>query len=316
MKRLAILDDYEHAALESADWKRLAGDVDVTVFHEHVSDLDSLERQLKEFELIFLMRERTAFPRALFERLPKLEHLITSGMRNASIDLSAATDHDVLVTGTPILAHPPAEHTWALILSLTKRIVPDVTAMREGRWDSALSRSLRGRTLGVIGVGRQGSQVARIASVFGMNVIAWSQNLTREICAEVGAELVSRSRVFSEADIVTLHLQLSERTRGLVGRPELQSMKSDAYLVNTSRGPIIEETALIEALEAGNIAGAALDVFDVEPLPADHPLRRAPNVILTPHTGYVTDDNYAGFYSTAIANIRAWLDGAPLNRLA
>jgi phosphoglycerate dehydrogenase-like enzyme len=315
MKKLAILDDYEQAALGIADWSPLGNDVDISVFHDVVTDTDALVKRLEDFEILFLMRERTAFPRALLERLPKLEFIVTSGMRNAAIDMAAAKDCGVVVTGTPILPYPAAEHTWSLILALFKRIPQSDADTRAGRWSSRLNIGLKGKTLGIVGLGKLGAQVARVAAAFDMHVIAWSQNLTAERCAEVGVEYVAREALFENADAVTIHLQLGERNRGLITEADFERMKPEAFLINTSRGPIVDETALIRALQRGRIAGAGLDVYDVEPLPADHALRRLPNTVVTPHQGYVTLENYRQFYESAVDNIKSWLEGKPINVL-
>lgn len=314
MKKLAILDDYEHVALGMTDWSPL-DDVEFTVFHEPIGDPDHVVARLADFELVFLMRERTPFPREVIERLPKLELIVTSGMRNFSIDLAAAQRCGVVVTGTPILPYPAAEHTWALILALTKRIPTCDAAMRAGGWTEGLNVGLNGKTLGVIGLGKLGSQVARVGQAFGMHVVAWSQNLTPERCEELGVRLVGRETLFETADVVTIHLHVGERNRGLVTAADFERMKPSAYLVNTSRGPIVDEADLVSALERGTIAGAGLDVFDREPLPIDHRLRALPNTVLTPHQGYVTLENYRAFFATAVENIRAYLDGTPINRL-
>lgn len=316
MKKLAIIDDYEGAALSSADWDALAGRVEIKVFNDHLDGEAAVAESLADFEIVFLMRERTPFPESLFARLPKLEHIVTSGMRNASIDLDAARRHDVVVSGTPILPYPAAEHAWALILALAKRIPADDVRMRQGRWGEDVNLGLKEKTLGVIGLGKLGSQVARVGLAFGMNVIAWSENLTTERCAAIGVRLVSKQELLRCADFVSIHLVLGERSRGLIGTNEFRLMAPTAFLVNTSRGPIVDEAALIEALRSGEIAGAGIDVFDTEPLPADHPLRGLPNTVLTPHQGYVTRENFRIFYSTAIANILSWLDGRPANVLS
>jgi len=315
MKKLAIIDDYEQAAHTSADWERLSGKVSVEVFGDHLEDEDAVAERLADFEIVFLMRERTPFGASLIARLPKLEHVITSGKRNASIDLAAAHERGVIVTGTPILPYPAAEHAWALMLALAKRIPHDDAAMREGRWGEGLNLGLRGKTLGVIGLGKLGSQVATVGLAFGMEVIAWSQNLTAERCAEVGVRLAAREELLTSADFITIHLVLGERSRGLIGAGELKLMKPTAYLVNTSRGQIVDEAAIVEALQSGRIAGAGLDVFEAEPLADDHPLRALPNTVLTPHHGYVTRENFRIFYETAIENILSWLGGTPVNML-
>ena len=315
MKKLAIIDDYEHAALALADWSPLDGAVAITTFHDHVNDEDALAERLEPFHIVCIMRERTPFPRTLLARLSSLEHLVTSGMRNASIDLDAARSLGIAVTGTPILPYPAAEHTWALILALAKRIPADDSAMRAGGWGTALNHGLNGKTLGVVGLGKLGSQVARVGQAFGMRVVAWSPNLTPERCAELGVERLSKEALFASADVVTVHLQLSPRSQGLITGDDLARMKPTAYLVNTSRGPIVDESALIAVLGAGSIAGAGLDVYAMEPLPPDHAFRRLPNTVLTPHQGYVTAENYREFFTTAVGNVRAWLDGRVVNAL-
>ncbi len=315
MKKLAIIDDYEHAALESADWSSVQGDIEVSVFHDHLEDEDAVAERLQPFDIVSLMRERTPFPGSLLARLPNLELLVTSGMRNASIDLEAARNRSIVVTGTPILPYPAAEHAWALIIALAKRVTADDHSMRAGRWCETPTVGLNGKTLGVIGLGRLGPRVAGFGQAFGMNVAAWSLNLTRERCDEVGVTLASRKELFATSDFVTVHLTLGERSRGLIGAADFALMKPTAYFVNTSRGPIVDEAALVDALQRNAIAGAGLDVYDIEPLPADHPLRRLPNTIVTPHTGYVTKENFELFFTTTVSNIRAWLDGEPVNVL-
>lgn len=315
MKKLAIIDDYERAALESADWSSVQGDIEVSVFHDHLEDEDAVAERLQPFDVVSLMRERTPFPGSLLARLPNLELLVTSGMRNASIDLEAARNRGVVVTGTPILPYPAAEHAWALIIALAKRVTADDHSMRAGRWCETPTVGLNGKTLGVIGLGRLGPRVAGFGQAFGMNVAAWSLNLTRERCDEVGVTLASREELFATSDFVTVHLTLGERSRGLIGAADFALMKPTAYFVNTSRGPIVDEAALVDALQRNAIAGAGLDVYDIEPLPADHPLRRLPNTIVTPHTGYVTKENFELFFTTTVSNIRAWLDGEPVNVL-
>ena len=313
--RVAILDDYQDVARRLADWKSLPAEV--VVFRDHLSDESKVADRLADFYVVVAMRERTPFPRSLFERLPRLRLLVTTGMRNASIDLRAAGDRDVVVSGTAGLPSPTAELTWALILALVRHVPREDRAMREGRWQETLGTTLKGRTLGVLGLGQLGSRVARVGTAFEMDVIAWSQNLTAERAAAVGATLAgSRDELLARADIVTIHLVLSDRTRGLVGARELGLMRPTAYLVNTSRGPIVDEGALIATLRAGKIAGAGLDVYDEEPLPADHPLRRLPNTVITPHLGYVTEETYQIFYSQALEDIRAFLAGTPVRVLS
>jgi phosphoglycerate dehydrogenase-like enzyme len=315
MLRAAILDDYQGVALALADWARLKPEVEAVAFAEHMADPDTLVAKLESFEIIVAMRERTPFPRDVLERLPKLKLLITSGMRNAAIDVAAATARGVTVCGTDMLGYPTAELTWGLILALTRRIPREIEATRAGHWQVDLGIGLKGKTLGVIGLGKLGSQVARVGKAFEMDVIAWSQHLTSERATAAGARLVGKNELLNNADIVTVHLVLSERTRGLIGAPELALMKPSALLVNTSRGPIVGEMALAEALISRRIAGAALDVFDVEPLPRNHPLRQVDNLILTPHVGYVTLENYQQIFEQTVENIRAFLNGQPMRVL-
>ncbi len=311
MKRCAIIDDYQECALEMADWASL--DVEVTAFKEHWADEDESARRLAAFEIVCIMRERTPFPGSLIAKLPKLKLLLTSGMRNFSIDLAAARDHGVVVCGTPSLGYPTAELTWGLILGLARNIPLEDRSTRLGAWQRTIGHGLRGKTLGVLGLGRLGGQVATIGQAFGMAVIAWSRNLTAERCAEIGATLVGKDELFSRADVLTIHLVLGERTRGLVQAADLARLKPSATFVNTSRGPIVDEAALIEVLEDRRIAGAALDGYDTEPLPLDHPFRRLDNTVITPHLGYVSVENYQGFYGGMVDNIRAWLAGTPIN---
>ncbi len=313
MKRCAIIDDYQECALEMADWAALGDDVEVTAFKEHWADEDEVARRLAEFEIVCVMRERTPFPGSLVAKLPKLELLLTSGMRNFSIDLAAARDHGVVVCGTPSLGYPTAELTWGLILGLARHIPLEDRSTRLGSWQRTVGTCVQGNTLGVLGLGRLGGQVATVGKAFGMEVIAWSENLTDERCAEIGAKRVDKDELFARADVLTIHLILSERTRGLVQAADLVRLKPSAYFVNTSRGPIVDEAALIEVLEQNRIAGAALDVYDVEPLPLDHPFRRLENTVITPHLGYVSVENYRGFYGGMVDDIRAWLTGAPIN---
>ena len=316
MRRLAILDDYQDVALSLADWGRLEPDVAVSVFRDHVADLDALAERLHDFEIVVAMRERTPFARALFERLPNLRLLVSTGERNRSIDLDAAREAGVVVCGTGGVGSGTVELTWGLIIALMRNIPREDAAVRAGSWQVSLGPELAGRTIGVVGLGRVGGRVAQIARAFGMSVIAWSENLTAERAAAVEARLVGKDELFASADVVTLHLVLGERTRGLLGERELALMKPTAYLVNTSRGPIVDERALVNALRAGSIAGAALDVFDEEPLPVDHPLRTLDNTVLTPHIGYVGQDAYAVFYADALEDVEAFLAGAPIRPLA
>ena len=311
--RCAVLDDHQGVAERFGPWERL--DVDVTVFRDHLAADDAVVERLRPFDIVVAMRERTPFGAARLERLPNLRLLVTTGMGNASIDLDAARRLGITVCGTNGLATPTAELTWALILALTRNVVTEDANVRAGRWQTTIGPELHGRTLGVLGLGRQGAQVARIGRAFGMPVLAWSANLTDARAAEHGAARVDLPELLARADVVTIHLRLSDRTRGLIGAEQLAAMRPDAYLVNTSRGPIVDERALLDALHRGTIAGAALDVFDTEPLPADHPLRSAPNTVLTPHIGYVSTGTYEVFFRDAVDDIAAFLDGAPVRVL-
>ncbi|PRX46106.1 phosphoglycerate dehydrogenase-like enzyme [Prauserella shujinwangii] len=311
--RIAILDDYQNVALELADWDSLGAEVEV--FTEHVADRDELVRRLAGCEVVVAMRERTPFPAALLERLPDLRLLVTTGPRNASIDLAAAERLGIVVCGTGYLPHPTAEHTWALILAAMRNLPVEERSVREGGWQRTVGRGLHGATLGLLGLGRLGSRVARIGQAFGMRTIAWSRHLTPERAAEHDVTAVSEEELLRTADVLSIHLVLSERTRGLLGAEELALLKPTALLVNTSRGPIVDETALVTALREGRIGGAALDVYDVEPLPADHPLRSLPNTVLTPHIGYVTRDLYEVFYRDAVEDIAAYQAGEPVRVL-
>jgi phosphoglycerate dehydrogenase-like enzyme len=315
MTRIAVLDDYQDAARRMADWSRLPAGAELAVFRDHVADLEAVAARLASFDVVVAMRERTPFPRALLERLPRLRLLVTTGMRNAAIDLQAAADRGVLVCGTGGLPYPTAELAWGLVLALARRIPREDRATREGRWQETVGLGLNGKTLGVLGLGTLGSRVARFGRAFEMDVLAWSQNLTAERAAEIGAVRVDRDELLARSDVVAIHLVLSERTRGLIGARELGLMKRTAYLVNTSRGPIVDEAALVRALRDGIIAGAGLDVYDEEPLPPDHPLRGLPNTVITPHLGYVTEETYRIFYGQALEDILAYLRGEPVRVL-
>ncbi len=314
--RCAILDDYQNVALTAADWSKVAGDLDIKVFNEHLGGPDNVVKALQGFAIVCAMRERTGFPRAVIERLGDLKLLITTGLRNASIDVAAAKARGVVVCGTPAVGNPTSGIAIGHMLELTRRIGYENARMKAGvPWQSTIGVDLEGLTLGVLGLGKLGTRTTNIAKAFGMKVIAWSQNLTPEKCKEVGVGHVSKEDLFRQADFVTIHVVLSERSRGLVGAKELALMKPSAYIVNTSRGPIIDEAALLAALRGKNIAGAGLDVFDVEPLPTDHPLRKLDNVVLTPHLGYVAMQNYRAYFSGVVDDIRAFLDGKPVRVL-
>jgi len=314
--KIAILDDYQNVAREFADWSRLPDGAEPAFFHDTIKDMDALVARLEPFEVIGAMRERTPFPRALFERLPNLRLLVTTGMRNLSIDMVAARDHDVLVCGTGSVAHGTAELAFALILALARNLTVENRSVKEGGWQLGIGRDLNGATLGIIGLGRLGRQVAGMGRAFGMEIVAWSQNLTAERAEEAGAALVSKEELLRRADFVTIHQLLSDRTRGLIDAEALACMRAHAYLVNTSRAPIVDTEALVAALKEKRIAGAALDVYDIEPLPADDPLRGIDNLLLTPHIGYVTRRTYEKFYGEMLEDILAWRDGAPVRVIA
>src|SRR3954464_9254460 len=315
MTRIAVLDDYQSVAADFCDWSKVAAPVDVTTFSDTLTDEDALAERLQPFDVVVAMRERTAFPRTLLERLPNLKLLVTTGRRNKSIDVEAAKERGITVCGTGILPNGTAELTWGLILATTRHIPREDASVRAGGWQETVGTDLAGARLGVIGLGGQGSQVARIGLAFGMDVVAWSQNLTDERAAEVGVRRVERDELFATSEFVTVPLLLSKRTRGLITADDLALMKHTAVLINTSRGPIVEQQALLDALHDGSIGGAGLDVYDEEPLPKDHPLRSAPRTVLTPHLGYVTRDTYELFYGDAVEDVAAWLAGAPVRVL-
>jgi phosphoglycerate dehydrogenase-like enzyme len=314
--RCAILDDYQNVALASADWSKVKGDVEIKVFHEHLGGPDKVIAALQDFEIIVAMRERTGFPRPVIDALPKLKLLITTGMRNASIDTEAAKARGVAVCGTGAFGSPTSGIAIGLMLELTRRIGYENARMHAGvPWQTTIGPELEGLTLGTLGLGRLGQRTAAIAKAFGMTVIAWSQNLTPQKCAELGVGYVSKEDLFRQSDFVTIHVVLSARSRGLVGPAEFALMKPTAYLINTSRGPIVDEAAMLSALREKRIAGAGLDVFDIEPLPLDHPLRKMENVVLTPHLGYVSLQNYRHYFTGVVEDIRGFLDGKPVRVL-
>jgi len=310
--KITVLDDYQDVALGMGPWDRL--DAQVVALHEHLLG-DQLVAALSGSEVVVAMRERTPFDRVLLDRLPDLRLLVTTGMANASIDLDAARERGVLVCGTRSRQAGPAELTWALVLAVTRRVAYEDASVRAGGWQTTIGPELSGRTLGVLGLGRLGSIVAGYGRAFGMRVLAWSANLDPGHARELGVEPVTLDDLLTRSDVVSVHLKLSDRTRGLLGARELDLIGPDGYLVNTSRGPIVDEAALVEALRTGRIAGAGLDVFDVEPLPADHPLRTAPRAVLTPHIGYVALDAYRVFYADAVEDVVAWLAGEPVRVL-
>lgn len=307
--RIAVLDDYQNVALTMADWSRVASKAEITVFTDHVGEPDVVVARLQPFDVVCVMRERTLLSREVLERLPRLKMIASTGPGNASIDMQAAQESNIHVTGTGYRSAPTIELTWALILAAVRNVVGEASSLRSGGWQTSVGQGLSGRVLGVLGLGRIGSEIARIGTMFGMDVIAWSQNLTPQRAREARAAWVSKEELFGRSDVLSIHLVLSDRSRGLVNGADIAAMKPTSWLINTSRGPIIEQDALLAALKSKSIAGAALDVFDVEPLPAGHPLRTLPNVLATPHIGYVTDDLYRTFYSEVVANIAAWLEG-------
>jgi phosphoglycerate dehydrogenase-like enzyme len=315
--RCAILDDYQNVALNAADWSKVSGDLDINVFNAHLGGADEVIKALQGFDIVCAMRERTAFPRAVIEKLPQLKLLVTTGLRNASIDVAAAKVRGLVVCGTPSLGNPTSGIAIGLMLELTRHIGYENARMKAGvPWQTTIGMDLEGLTLGVLGLGKLGTRTAKIAQAFGMKVIAWSQNLTPDKCKEAGVDYVGKEDLFRRADFVTIHVILSQRTRGLVGTKELALMKPSAYIINTSRGPIIEEAALLAVLREKKIAGAGLDVFDIEPLPIDHPLRKMDNVVLTPHLGYVAMQNYRAYFGGVVDDIRAFLDGKPVRVIA
>jgi len=306
--KIAVLDDYQGVALKLADWSAVTARAQVVVFNDHLADVDAVVERLRPFDVVCVMRERTPLRRAVIERLPNLKLIASTAKRNASIDSDAAAARGIKIVHTSYTSAPTIELTWALILASARHIVSETASLRAGGWQRSVGDDLAGKTLGIIGLGNVGSQVAKVGLAFGMNVVAWSQNLTREAAAAAGARLVSKVELLREADVVSIHLVLSARTSGLIGAPEFELMKPSARLVNTSRGPIVVEAALVEALANGQIAGAAVDVFDIEPLPPDHPYRRIDHLLATPHIGYVSRGLYERFYRDTVANIIAWLD--------
>lgn len=312
--RVAILDDYQNTALGAADWRSLGENVEIQVFNSHFSE-EEAAKALKDFDVVIGMRERTPFPKSLIDALPNLKLLISTGMRNFSFDMDAARSRGVVISGTAMLGYPAAEHAVALIMSLFKKISLEDRIMHDGGWQGDVPEGMNGKTLGILGLGNLGSRVARVGLALEMNVIAWSENLTKVRCEEVGVSYVDKEILFAKSDVVSIHLVLSDRTRGLVGAHELSLMKSSAYLVNTSRGPIVDETALIDVLVNETIAGAGLDVYDIEPLPRDHPLRMLKNTVLTGHTGYVVKELNALAYGEALEDVRAWMQGNPIRVL-
>jgi phosphoglycerate dehydrogenase-like enzyme len=316
MKRIVLLDDYQGVALDYGGWDRIPDEWQLVALEQHIDDPDELVEALAEAEIVVAMRERTALAAAILDRLPELKLLITTGMGNIAIDVAAARRNGVVVCGTGMKGGATAELSWGLILALLRRIPTEDAALRAGGWQTTIGGDLEGTTLGLVGLGRLGRAMVPVARAFGMEVLAWSLNLEPDAARAAGAEPVDKRELFERADIVSVHYKLSERSRGLVGAAELAAMKPSAYLVNTSRGPIVDTEALVAALQQGTIAGAGLDVYDTEPLPTDHPLRSAPRTVLTPHLGYVTEDTYAVFFGDAVEDVLAYLDGAPVRLVA
>lgn len=307
--KIAVLDDYQGVALSMTDWSEVEAIAEVSVFRDHLQDEDKLVERLLPFDVVCVMRERTPLTRSIIERLPRLRLIASTGPANRSVDASAAEERGIAVVGTGYFSAPAIEMTWALILGSARNLAGEAASLRQGGWQVSLGADLHGKTLGVLGLGRIGAKVAAIARAFDMQVIAWSQNLTEEAARAAGARYVGKDELFRTADFVTIHLILSRRTKHLIGKHELSLMKRSARLVNTSRGPIVDEAALVGALERGELAGAALDVFDQEPLPRDHPFRTLPNVLATPHVGYVTESLYRTFYADTVRNILEWARG-------
>jgi len=312
---VAILDDYQAVAQQMADWSQLPPGINVQFFHDHIADEDALVDRLKNFQVVMGMRERTPFPRSVLDRLPELRLLVTAGMGNAVFDIPAATELGIVVTGTGGVGEGPTELTWGLILALARRIPQEDRLTREGNWGTTVGIGLKDKTLGLLGLGHIGSLVGKVGAALGMNIVAWSQNLTPERAAECGATLVDKDNLFKESDVLSVHVQLSDRTRGLVGAKELSLMKPTSYLINISRGPIVDELSLIQALTSGSIAGAGLDTFDIEPLPTNHPLLGLSNTVITPHLGYVTEDGYRVRYTQVVEDIRAFISGESIRVL-
>ncbi|HEX8543762.1 MAG TPA: D-2-hydroxyacid dehydrogenase family protein [Pseudomonas sp.] len=314
--RIAVLDDWQSVASDVVDWSVLNSIGEVTFLHEFPTDTDSMAARLQAFDVICVMRERSTFDEALLSQLPHLKLLVTGGMRNAAIDVKAAGKLGIQVCGTDSYKHAAPELTWALIMGITRNLVDEANALRSGQWQIGLGSDLHGKTLGILGLGSIGKWIARYGQAFGMQVIAWSENLTAEAAAESGVTYVSKQQLFEQSDVLSVHLVLSDRSRGLVDAQALSWMKPSAYLINTARGPIVDEAALIETLQQRRIAGAALDVFAIEPLPAEHPFRTLDNVLATPHIGYVTENNYRTFFSQMIEDIQAWDAGEPIRVFA
>jgi phosphoglycerate dehydrogenase-like enzyme len=314
--RAAVLDDYQDAARRFGRWAQTLPDVELSVFRDHLHDERALVDRLAPFDVVCLMRERTAMPARVLDALPRLRLVVTTAMWNAALDIEHANTRGITVCGTESVQSGTPELVWLLVLALARRFPQETASVRAGGWQTGVGMDLAGRTIGLVGLGQIGTRVARVANAFGMRVLAWSQNLTDERAASAGALRVPKSTLLAESDIVSLHLKLSARTRNIIGETELRAMRPGALLVNTSRGPLVDEAALVRALSQGWIAGAGLDAYDIEPLPAAHPFRTLPNVVATPHIGYVTEATYALFYEQIVENIRRWIDGSPVRVLA
>ena len=315
MPHIAILDDYTNAALSSADWNTLPDEYTITVFNDNLVEPTALIKRLEKFDIVCAMRERAPFPAKVFESLPNLKLFVTTGMRNAAVDVIAANKNGITVCGTSGSGMSTPEQTWALLQACARNIVHDAVMMRDGEWQTRIGVELYGRTIGLLGLGRIGGRVAEYAKAFGMNIIAWSQNLSKERCDECGVTLVSKEELFKKSDFLSIHLVLSSRSRGLVSAENLALMKNSAFLINTSRGPIVDEKALLKSLKEKETKGAGIDVFSIEPLPIESELRNLDNVLLTPHTGYFTEESYEIFHQQMIENILSWHDGKPIRRL-
>jgi len=313
--QIAVIDDWQGVAAEAVDWSALNAVGQVSFLHDYPADTATMAERLGGFEVICVMRERSPFNEALLRQLPRLKLLVTGGMRNAALDIKAANALGIQVCGTDSYKQAAPELTWALIMAANRNLLREANSLRAGHWQQGLGGDLYGKTLGILGLGSIGQRIAGYGKAFGMRVIAWSENLTAERAAESGVEYVSKAELFKQSDLLSVHLVLSERSRGLVDAEALAWMKPSAYLINTARGPIVDEQALITALEQGRLAGAALDVFEQEPLPADHPFRTLDNVLATPHVGYVSQNNYRLFYSQMIEDIQAWAAGQPIRLL-
>ena len=315
MTKIAVLDDYQGVALQMADWSAVQARAEVTVFRDHLDDIDAVVQRLSPFDAVCVMRERTPFPAGLIERLPNLKFIGSTGARNGAIDLAAAKARAIPVSNTGYTSHGAMELTWALIHAAARHIPAETASFRAGGWQVGVGGDLKGRTLGIMGLGRIGQAMARVGLAFEMEVIAWSQNLTADAAAAAGVRLVDKAALMSRSDYLTLHLVLSGRSRGIVGAGDLAQMKPTAWLVNTSRGPLVDEAALLDVLERRAIAGAALDVFDIEPLPPGHRLRTLENVVASPHVGFVTTKTYETFFGDTVENLLAWMDGAPIRTI-